>query len=76
MDMENLGIGGGGGLIGAILTSLGFKHRMDSVDRRIEILEAETVYKDTHAECSRAWHDALARVDSKLDILLSRTDKK
>ena len=76
MDIENIGIGGGSGLLGAILTYLGFKQRMDAVDKRIEILEQDVVYKDIHAECSRAWHDALARVDSKLDILLSRTDKK
>lgn len=76
MDIENIGIGGGSGLLGAILTYLGFKQRMDAVDKRIETLEQDVVYRDAHAECSRAWHDALARVDSKLDILLSRTDKK
>lgn len=76
MNIEDIGLGAGGGLLGTLLTYLGFKQRIDATDKRIEALEKDTVYKDTHAECSRAWHDALERVDSKLDILLTRTDKK
>jgi hypothetical protein len=70
-DGSNLISGGGGGLLGTILTYLGFKSRLDSQEKRIEQLEQDVVYKDVHTECSKAWHDALARIDSKLDILLA-----
>ena len=75
-DGGDLLSGGGGGLVGAVLTFLGFRERMNTQDKRIEALERDTVYKDVHVECSRSWHDALARIDSKLDILLSKDDKK
>ena len=76
-DGSDLLSGGGGGLLGTVLTYLGFKGRLDDQQKRIESLEQETVYKDVHNECSKAWHDALARIDSKLDILLmARDDKK
>jgi len=75
MDIESVGVGGGGGIIGSILTYLGFKQRMDAVDKRVEALEADTVYRDVHAECSRSWHDALNKVDNKLDIILAKIDK-
>ena len=75
-DGGDLLSGGGGGLVGAVLTFLGFRERMNTQDKRIEALERDTVYKDVHAECSRSWHDALARIDSKLDILLTKDDKK
>lgn len=75
-DGGDLLSGGGGGLVGAVLTFLGFRERMATQDKRIEALERDTVYKDVHVECSRSWHDALARIDSKLDILLSKDDKK
>ncbi len=73
-DGGDLISGGGGGLVGAVLTFLGFRERMNTQDKRIEALEKDTVYKDVHAECSRSWHDALARIDSKLDILLGAKD--
>ena len=75
-DGGDLLSGGGGGLVGAVLTFLGFRERMATQDKRIEALEKDTVYKDVHAECSRSWHDALARIDSKLDILLTARDEK
>ena len=75
-DGGDLLSGGGGGLVGAVLTFLGFRERMVTQDKRIESLEKDTVYKDVHAECSRSWHDAPARIDSKLDILLTKDDKK
>jgi hypothetical protein len=76
MDLSDAGFGAGGGILGAFLTFLGISKRMDSQDKRIEALEEQVIYKDTHAECSRAWHDALERVDNKLDILLSRSETK
>lgn len=75
-DGGDLLSGGGGGLVGAVLAFLGFRERMATQDKRIEALEKDTVCKDVHAECSRSWHDALARIDSKLDILLTKDDKK
>ena len=75
-DGGDLLSGGGGGLVGAVLTFLGLRERMATQDKRIEALETEVVYKDVHVECSRSWHDALARIDSKLDILLTARDDK
>lgn len=83
MNIGDAGLGAGGGVIGAILTWLGIKQRIDDQDKRmdrhekrIECLEQDTVYKDQHGECSRAWHDALERLDRKMDVLLSRTESK
>ena len=72
MDINNAGWGAGGGIMGAILTWLGVRDRMDSHEKRIVSLEEGTVYKDQHHECSRAWHEALERVEKKLDLILEK----
>ena len=76
MDMGSAGYGAGGGILGAILAWAGIKQRLDGHEKRIETLESDTVWKDQHAECSRSWHDALARLDSKLDIVLAKLGDK
>jgi len=46
MDIEtikNVGIGGGGGIVGVLLAFFGFKSRLDNIDRKLE----HVVYEDT-----------------------------
>jgi len=46
MDLEtikNVGLGGGGGIIGVILAFLGFKSRLDSIDDKLK----NVVFEDT-----------------------------
>ncbi len=72
MDLENLGAGAGSGLIGAALAFLGFKQRIDSLEKCINDMSKAVVYKDAHGECSSAWHISLERLEKKIDRLLEK----
>lgn len=82
MDIESVGIGGGGGIIGAVISYFGFSKRLDTIEKkanddkremlaRIIAVEEQALYKDVHGECSRSWHEALGSIDRKLDILIT-----
>ena len=47
-DLKDIGAGvGGGGLLGAILTWVGFKSRIDGMEKRFEEHKKTVVYEDT-----------------------------
>lgn len=72
MDLQNFGYGGGGGILGVILTWFGFKQRLDKMDEEMKAVKESVVYKDVHAECSRAWHDQLYQLNKKMDMIISK----
>ena len=43
MNLETIGAGAGSGIIGVVLAFLGFKSRLDNIDRKL----TNVVYKDT-----------------------------
>jgi len=67
MDLESISASVGGSIISAVLTWLGFKHRLDRADADIEAIRKSVVFKDSHQECSRSWHDAMAALERKID---------
>jgi hypothetical protein len=75
---ETGGAGAGGTLIGAILTWLGFKSRLDMQDKKVEKIESIMVTKQVCQAMERSFTrdiDALAkRLDEKFDGLERRFD--
>lgn len=62
-DMWNVGTGAGGGIFGAIFAFLGLKHHITTIDKRIEKLSSNVVYKDTCQECHNSTHAALKSIN-------------
>lgn len=57
MDEKTLitgGVGIGSGLIGAVLTALGFKSRLERVERAHDEMKKAVVFKDVCEVCQRA----------------------
>lgn len=51
---EKIGIGGGAGIIGAVLSWLGFKYRIDNLQKNVESLKKSVRYEDTCIEVHKA----------------------
>jgi len=78
------GVGIGSGLIGAVLTALGFKSRLDKVEQAYEDIKKHVVYKDVCEQCQKNQNNLILSVkediteikggmnkmDGKLDTLL------
>lgn len=76
MSWENAGYGAGGGIVTAILVAIGFKARLDNLEKRV-------VYKDSCEKCSlntdnqiKAVHESQLRVEGKLDKLLINLSRR
>lgn len=72
MNIDDVGYGAGGGFISGVIatiaTALGFKSRMDK-------LEKSVMYKDVFEQFEKRFDTAMEtikKVDEKLDTLLSR----
>ncbi len=63
MNIENVGYGGGGSLLGALLAYVGFKQRLDK-------LEKSVVYTDTCKVCSDNNGKNFDRIEKKLDMII------
>ncbi len=51
---KNIGIGGGSGIIGAVLSWLGFKYRVDNLQKNLENLKSSVRYEDTCEKVHKA----------------------
>lgn len=51
---KNIGIGGGSGIIGVFLGWLGFKYRVDNLQKTVESLKNSVRYEDTCIEVHKA----------------------
>lgn len=75
-DPENLGYGAGGGMISAILSWIGFKSRLDDMDKRINDIAKGVVWDKAHNECQRAttqqFSDLKHTMDEIKSILLNK----
>ena len=70
--IENAGYGAGGGIIGVILSYLGFKQRMDRADKDIANIYASAVFQSTCDVCHGATNQRLDSIEKKIDILIER----
>jgi hypothetical protein len=71
-DITGAGAGIGGGIVGAVLTLLGFKSRLDSQDKAIDEIRKTVQWKDTCIATHKPMDETLKRVELKLDRLLVR----
>jgi hypothetical protein len=79
MDAGNMGYGAGGGVLTAVLTWMGFKQRLDRLDRDIDDLKNDgadlkkvVVFKDTCGVCHTSTVRAVDKLDAKLDLILEK----
>jgi len=70
--IENAGYGAGGGIVGAIAMWLGFKQRLDRVDKDIQFIREGVVWKDTCDALHEATLQRLDSIDKNLRTLLER----
>lgn len=81
MAIEDIGLGAGaGGLLGAILTFIGIKQRLDRQDKDIEKINDGTVWRSTcHATHKAIFDDReinnqrLYRIETKIDQILEKS---
>ena len=71
MSLNEIGVGAGaGGLLGAVLTWLGFKSRVDNLENRLEKYGDKTVWRDTCIATHEAIKQRLDRMEQKLDEMI------
>jgi hypothetical protein len=84
------GVGIGSGIFGAILTALGFKSRLDKVEKEYDEFKKNVVYKDVCEQCQKNQNNlvlslkedivevkgGMTRMDGKLDTLLLKQGVK
>lgn len=72
MAIEEIGIGvGSGSLLGAILTYLGFKQRIDKIERANETMKEKIRFIDTCIEIHKSVDRRLESSEGKLDAVLA-----
>ena len=74
MDVESIGSGAGGGLFIAILSWMGFKQRIDRIDKDIKDLRDKTVWRDTCLVTNVALTQRLDSMDKNLDKMDKKID--
>jgi len=62
---------GGGGILGVFMSWLGFKSRMDRIERAIESMTDKVVFKDLCDSKFSNLQGQLSKVDTKLDDILN-----
>ena len=74
MDIEtikNLGLGGGGGVVGVVLTFLGFKSRLDSMEKKVCAKVSTTTCKAVKSGVNSRIDDLRDTIDHRFDTLES-----
>lgn len=72
MDIEGIGAGvGSGGVIGAVLTWLGFKSRIDNIEKRFEDHQNRVVHNDTCNQIHKGVDQRFEGIDEKLNQILN-----
>ena len=82
-DLESLGIGGGGGFIGALLGFFGFRSLVNRIDKDLQAHKKIVVYDDRfkeYKESQNKQHEAIRteqkEQSDKLDKILLRLPNK
>lgn len=72
MDFEGMGAGAGAGILATVLTAMGFKSRLDKIDK---VLEEKIVYKDVCSICQKSSETHFNSLNEKMDILIKQTNR-
>lgn len=79
MNIDDIGVGAGGGfisgIIATIITALGFKSRQDRQEKEMDSLKETVIFKDTFEQFEKRFMVAMEkidRMDNKIDMLLNR----
>jgi len=72
MSIENAGYSAGGGLVGVILSYLGFKQRLDRMQAEIDSKVPDSTFNAT-IEFIKEQHKSM---DKKLDIIIEHSARK
>lgn len=72
MDMESVGVGAGGGFFATVLALFGVKQRFDRVEKDIESIKDNNVWRGTCSATHKALDERLNRMENKLDQLIAR----
>ncbi len=82
LNSDDIGTGAGGGIIGTVLAWLGFKSRINSIEKKIEAISKSVVYMDVFREFEKRYiescnniYDRLEKIDNKLERLTNRKCK-
>jgi len=62
---------GGGGILGVFMSWIGFRSRMDRIERAIESMTDKVVFKDLCDSKFSNLQGQLSKVDTKLDDILN-----
>ncbi len=68
-DPTSIGAGAGGGFLGVIITFLGFRGRIDRLEKTVDGLPKSYVGAQTHSTCQGATVASLNRIHTRLDSL-------
>lgn len=72
MSFDNAGYGAGGGIIGVVLSYLGFKQRLDRMQNEID----SKVHNATFVATIEAIKEQHKSMDKKLDIIIEHSANK
>ena len=72
MSIENAGYGASGGILGVILTFLGFKQRLDRMQTEIDSKVTCSTF-DATIEAIKEQHKSM---DKKLDIIIEHSTRR
>lgn len=72
MNLQDLSLGG---LLGTLLTALGFKARMDRVDTRIDLLETKMLTRPEFIIYTSAANDRHKSIEKQLECLIEKQDR-
>ena len=70
MEIEDVGKGGAGGLLGAFFAWWGFKLKISDIDKKLDRLCVEVQFKDTCEATHKPIERQLDRIEEKLDQAL------
>ena len=72
MALDEIGMGlGGGTLLGTVLTYLGFKQRIDRLEKSNDDIKKEIRFVDTCIEIHKAVEKRLGSIEEKQDTMLA-----
>jgi len=66
---------GGGGILGVLMSWLGFKSRMDRIEHALETMTEKVVFKDLCGSQFSNLQGQINKIDTKLDDILKEVKR-
>lgn len=73
MDLSNGATGAGGGLIAAFFTWLGFKSKINDLDKRLDNISKNVIFSDVFGQFEKRFdivYQQIIEMDKKIDKIL------